>query len=157
MGSMLKQPGQEFGEGIGSPDDSVRLKAILKYADSIMQFQRWLPMVGDGGRRWLSMVAGQLPKVVLNKRWWLKVITVGVRWLAAEAGGWRRRSLAIANGGFIMSASHNPGGPEYDWGIKFNHSSGQPAPESITDKIYGNTLKRAVRCLRKLDLEGRLI
>ncbi|XP_043720910.1 phosphoglucomutase, chloroplastic [Telopea speciosissima] len=44
-----------------------------------------------------------------------------------------------ANGGFIMSASHNPGGPEYDWGIKFNYSSGQPAPESITDKIYGNT------------------
>ncbi|KAH9678032.1 phosphoglucomutase [Citrus sinensis] len=48
--------------------------------------------------------------------------------------------LAEANGGFIMSASHNPGGPEYDWGIKFNYSSGQPAPESITDKIYGNTL-----------------
>lgn len=45
-----------------------------------------------------------------------------------------------ANGAFIMSASHNPGGPEYDWGIKFNYSSGQPAPESITDKIYGNTL-----------------
>ncbi|KAG2715738.1 hypothetical protein I3843_03G094500 [Carya illinoinensis] len=45
-----------------------------------------------------------------------------------------------ANGGFIMSASHNPGGPEYDWGIKFNYDSGQPAPESITDKIYGNTL-----------------
>ncbi|XVE64134.1 hypothetical protein DITRI_Ditri07aG0077500 [Diplodiscus trichospermus] len=45
-----------------------------------------------------------------------------------------------ANGGFIMSASHNPGGPEYDWGIKFNYSSGQPAPESITDKIYGNSL-----------------
>ncbi|KAI3783904.1 hypothetical protein L1987_42994 [Smallanthus sonchifolius] len=45
-----------------------------------------------------------------------------------------------ANGGFIMSASHNPGGPEYDWGIKFNYSSGQPAPESITDEIYGNTL-----------------
>ncbi|XP_031476228.1 phosphoglucomutase, chloroplastic isoform X2 [Nymphaea colorata] len=45
-----------------------------------------------------------------------------------------------ANGGFIMSASHNPGGPENDWGIKFNYSSGQPAPETITDKIYGNTL-----------------
>ncbi|KAH9678035.1 phosphoglucomutase [Citrus sinensis] len=51
-----------------------------------------------------------------------------------------RKQKAIANGGFIMSASHNPGGPEYDWGIKFNYSSGQPAPESITDKIYGNTL-----------------
>nr|GMD52026.1 phosphoglucomutase, chloroplastic [Ipomoea batatas] len=49
-------------------------------------------------------------------------------------------AVSAANGGFIMSASHNPGGPEYDWGIKFNYSSGQPAPESITDKIYGNTL-----------------
>ncbi|KAG6746416.1 hypothetical protein POTOM_050956 [Populus tomentosa] len=49
-------------------------------------------------------------------------------------------STPAANGGFIMSASHNPGGPEYDWGIKFNYNSGQPAPESITDKIYGNTL-----------------
>ncbi|KAK6926311.1 Alpha-D-phosphohexomutase, alpha/beta/alpha domain I, partial [Dillenia turbinata] len=58
-----------------------------------------------------------------------------------------------ANGGFIMSASHNPGGPEYDWGHKeaqvlpcqpfhFNYNSGQPAPESITDKIYGNILSR---------------
>ncbi|KAA3459805.1 phosphoglucomutase, cytoplasmic [Gossypium australe] len=49
-------------------------------------------------------------------------------------------AVSAANGGFIMSASHNPGGPEYDWGIKFNYNSGQPAPESITDKIYGNTL-----------------
>jgi len=48
----------------------------------------------------------------------------------------RRRSLY---GGLIMSASHNPGGPKEDWGIKFNYSSGEPAPESITDKIYGYT------------------
>jgi len=34
--------------------------------------------------------------------------------------GWDaiKQSLSQANGGFIMSASHNPGGPEYDWGIK---------------------------------------
>ncbi|GAA0183602.1 mutase [Lithospermum erythrorhizon] len=55
-----------------------------------------------------------------------------------------------ANGGFIMSASHNPGGPENDWGIKFNYSSGQPAPESITDKIYGNTL--AISEIKMADL-----
>ncbi|KAI4340844.1 hypothetical protein MLD38_025645 [Melastoma candidum] len=55
-----------------------------------------------------------------------------------------------ANGGFIMSASHNPGGPEYDWGIKFNYSSGQPAPESITDKIYGNTL--SITEIKKADI-----
>ncbi len=35
-----------------------------------------------------------------------------------------------------MSASHNPGGPEEDFGIKFNYTSGEPAPERITDAIY---------------------
>lgn len=48
----------------------------------------------------------------------------------------RRRSLY---GGLIMSASHNPAGPDEDWGIKFNYSSGEPAPEKITDKIFGFT------------------
>lgn len=40
-----------------------------------------------------------------------------------------------------MSASHNPGGPKEDWGIKFNYSSGEPAPERITDNIYEYTQK----------------
>lgn len=40
-----------------------------------------------------------------------------------------------------MSASHNPGGPEEDFGIKFNYSGGEPAPEKITDKIFGETEK----------------
>ena len=40
-----------------------------------------------------------------------------------------------------MSASHNPGGPDEDWGIKFNYSSGEPAPERITDAIFGYTTK----------------
>ena len=40
-----------------------------------------------------------------------------------------------------MSASHNPGGPKEDWGIKFNYSGGEPAPEKITDAIYGYTQK----------------
>ena len=38
-----------------------------------------------------------------------------------------------------MSASHNPGGPEEDWGIKFNASGGEPAPESVTDAIFAQT------------------
>ncbi len=40
-----------------------------------------------------------------------------------------------------MTASHNPGGPENDFGIKFNYSAGEPAPERITDKIYDETIK----------------
>lgn len=46
-----------------------------------------------------------------------------------------------AFGGLILSASHNPGGPDGDFGIKYNTGNGGPAPEKITDAIYANTQK----------------
>jgi phosphoglucomutase len=48
-----------------------------------------------------------------------------------------------AFGGIVLSASHNPGGPDGDFGIKFNAANGGPAPEKITDAIYAETLKIA--------------
>lgn len=44
-----------------------------------------------------------------------------------------------AFGGIVLSASHNPGGPDGDFGIKYNASNGGPAPEKLTEAIYART------------------
>lgn len=45
-----------------------------------------------------------------------------------------------ADGGFILSASHNPGGPDADFGIKYSNQTGGQIPSSVSDKIYQQTL-----------------
>jgi phosphoglucomutase len=44
-----------------------------------------------------------------------------------------------ALGGLVLSASHNPGGPTEDFGIKYNIANGGPAPEQVTDALYART------------------
>uniref|UniRef100_A0A2P2LS11 phosphoglucomutase (alpha-D-glucose-1,6-bisphosphate-dependent) n=1 Tax=Rhizophora mucronata TaxID=61149 RepID=A0A2P2LS11_RHIMU len=101
-------------------------------------YKNGLLVLGGDGRYFNREAAQMIIKIAAGNR--VGKILVGKEGLLstpAVSAVIRKRK---ANGGFIMSASHNPGGLEYDWGIKFNYSSGQPAPESITDKIYGNTL-----------------
>ncbi|MGB0497221.1 MAG: alpha-D-glucose phosphate-specific phosphoglucomutase [Rubricella sp.] len=57
--------------------------------------------------------------------------------------------LRGADGGIILSASHNPGGPDGDFGVKFNIANGGPAPESVTERIFEHT--RTITEYRILD------
>ncbi|GAB1609220.1 phosphoglucomutase-1-like [Argonauta hians] len=52
------------------------------------------------------------------------------------------------DGGIILTASHNPGGPDADFGIKFNCANGGPAPEGVTNAIYemSKTIKTYKTC-----------
>jgi phosphoglucomutase len=58
------------------------------------------------------------------------------------------RSRAAA-GGLVLTASHNPGGPSEDFGIKYNIANGGPAPEAVTDAIYARS--KAIDRYRVID------
>ena len=58
-----------------------------------------------------------------------------------------------AFGGFILSASHNPGGPKGDFGIKYNIGNGGPAPEKITEAMYAKSKEiREYKILESADI-----
>jgi phosphoglucomutase len=54
-----------------------------------------------------------------------------------------------AAGGLVLTASHNPGGPSEDFGLKYNIANGGPAPEAVTDAIYARS--RTIDRYRVLD------
>ena len=52
-------------------------------------------------------------------------------------------------GGFVLSASHNPGGPSGDFGVKYNGRNGGPAPEQLTERIFA--LTKVLKAYRTTD------
>ncbi|MEA5414991.1 alpha-D-glucose phosphate-specific phosphoglucomutase [Synechococcus sp. BA-132 BA5] len=79
-----------------------------------------------------------------------RLITTTAGILSTPAASHLIRSRG-AVAGIILSASHNPGGLEGDFGVKINGANGGPAPESVTDAIHGATL--SLEGYRILDAE----
>jgi len=105
-------------------------------------------VLGGGGRRINKKASQIIIKLAAGNG--VRKMYVGQNGFLATPAASAVIRARKAYGGFIMSASHNPGGPKEDWGIKFNYSSGEPAPEKITDEIYGFT--QTVDTLKMADI-----
>ena len=69
---------------------------------------------------------------------WGRVLVGQGGWLSTPAASCVIRARG-AYGGIILSASHNPGGPDGDFGIKYNIANGGPAPERLTEAVYARS------------------
>ncbi len=68
-----------------------------------------------------------------------KKVIIGQNALLSTPAASNLIRIRKTDGGIIMSASHNPGGPDEDFGVKFNNPNGGPAPEGVTEKIFEQT------------------
>ncbi len=66
-------------------------------------------------------------------------VIVGVGAILSTPAASHLIRLNRTDGGIILSASHNPGGPDEDFGVKFNTPNGGPAPEGVTEAIFART------------------
>ncbi|MGI6523736.1 MAG: alpha-D-glucose phosphate-specific phosphoglucomutase [Bdellovibrionota bacterium] len=107
------------------------------YMDFPDQFQDHTLVVGGDGRFFNSVAIQTIVKMaVANEFGRVMVAKDGILSTPAASAVIRENN---ALGGFILSASHNPGGADGDFGIKFNPSSGGPAPQEMTEKIFART------------------
>jgi phosphoglucomutase len=95
-----------------------------------------LVLGGDG--RYFGDTASQIILKMAAANGAARVIVGQGAWLSTPAASHMIR-LRGAEGGLILSASHNPGGPEEDFGVKYNMGNGGPAPEAVTEAIYART------------------
>ncbi len=95
-----------------------------------------LVLGGDG--RFFNIEAAQAILKMAAANGAAKVIVGQNALLSTPAASCVIRSRTAA-GGIILSASHNPGGPDADFGVKYNIANGGPAPESVTAAIHART------------------
>ena len=94
-------------------------------------------VVGGDGRYFNKAAIQTILKMITANG--AKEVIVGQNGLLSTPAASHLIRLNKTNGGFILSASHNPGGIDEDFGIKFNADNGGPAPEKLTDVLFSET------------------
>ncbi|KAH8905576.1 phosphoglucomutase 2 [Coniochaeta sp. PMI_546] len=91
-------------------------------------------VIGGDGRFWNPEVIQLIAKI--GAAYGVKKLLIGQNGILSTPAASHVIRKRKATGGILLTASHNPGGPKNDFGIKYNLANGGPAPESVTDKIY---------------------
>jgi phosphoglucomutase len=110
---------------------------IQSIFDSLEGFQGKCLVIGGDGRFYNRDVIQKAIKMAAANGFGKVMVGKGGILSTPAASHIIRKYKAF--GGIILSASHNPGGPKEDFGIKYNIGNGGPAPEKITDAIFART------------------
>lgn len=94
-------------------------------------------VVGGDGRYYLSQALEKIIALAAGNG--VKKLIVGQNGILSTPAASHIIRKYKATGGILLTASHNPGGPNADFGIKYNMENGGPAPEGVTDKIFEAT------------------
>ena len=110
---------------------------IQSIFDSLEGFQGKTLVIGGDGRYLNREVIGTAIRMAAANGFGKVIVGQGGILSTPAASNIIRKYEAF--GGIILSASHNPGGPHEDFGIKYNIGNGGPAPEKVTDAIFANS------------------
>ncbi|EAU35171.1 phosphoglucomutase [Aspergillus terreus NIH2624] len=91
-------------------------------------------VIGGDGRYYNTDVIQKIAKI--GAAYGVKKLLVGQNGILSTPAASNLIRVRKATGGILLTASHNPGGPNADFGIKYNLANGAPAPETVTNKIY---------------------
>ncbi len=105
--------------------------------DSLEDFTGETLVLGGDGRYFNRTAIQIIIKIAVANGFGQLIIGQGGLLSTPAASHIIRKNNAF--GGLILSASHNPAGPDEDFGIKYNVSNGGPAPEQYTDKMYARS------------------
>ncbi|MEM1366929.1 MAG: alpha-D-glucose phosphate-specific phosphoglucomutase [Cyanobacteria bacterium P01_H01_bin.15] len=110
---------------------------IQSIFDSLPDFTGKILVVGGDGRFYNRTAIQTILKMAAANGWGRVLVGQGGILSTPAASCVIRKYQAL--GGIILSASHNPGGPDGDFGVKYNVANGGPAPEKITSAIFARS------------------
>ncbi|RMZ80781.1 hypothetical protein DV737_g2863, partial [Chaetothyriales sp. CBS 132003] len=91
-------------------------------------------VIGGDGRFYNPEVIQKIAKI--GAAYGVKKLLIGQNGILSTPAASHVIRKRNATGGILLTASHNPGGPKADFGMKYNLANGAPAPETVTNKIF---------------------